>query len=115
MVNIRAEREDDAEFFRKHDIHYISFKIPDVATPDPSTIEQAVQWIEQEIDAGRTVLVHCAKGRGRSATLVAAYLMAEQGLGIEQATEILVNKRKLTKIEDRHRQVLMAWKNARSG
>lgn len=109
VVNIRAEREDDTAFYRKHQIDYISYKIPDVAAPDPDTIEQAVQWMRQEITSGRTVLVHCAKGRGRSATLAAAYLMATDGITLDQAVKILEEKRKLTKIETRHRQVLTAW------
>ena len=109
VVNIRAEREDDIHFYHEHQIEYISYKIPDVAAPDPDTIDQAVQWMQHEIAAGRTVLVHCAKGRGRSATLAAAYLMADEGLTLEQAVKMLEEKRKLTKIEARHRQVLTTW------
>jgi protein-tyrosine phosphatase len=109
VVNIRAEREDDTSFYQIHQIDYISFKTPDVAAPDPDTIDQAVQWMQHEIAGGRTVLVHCAKGRGRSATLTAAYLMAAEGLSLDQAVELLENKRRLTKIEARHRQVLAAW------
>jgi len=109
VVNIRAEREDDTAFYQEHQIDYITYKIPDVAAPDPDTIDQAVQWMQHEIAGGRTVLVHCAKGRGRSATLAAAYLMAAEGLTLDQAVKILEEKRKLTKIETRHRQVLTAW------
>jgi protein-tyrosine phosphatase len=109
VVNIRAEHEDDTNFYREHSIDYVSYKIPDVAAPDPDTIEQAVQWMRYEIENGQTVLVHCAKGRGRSATLAAAYLMAAEGLTLDQAIQLLEEKRKLTKIEGRHRQVLSAW------
>ena len=115
VVNIRAEREDDIHFYHEHQIEYISYKIPDVATPDPDTIDQAVQWMQHEIAAGRTVLVHCAKGRGRSATLAAAYLMADEGLTLEQAVKMLEEKRRLTKIETRHRQVLNSWSEKSTG
>ena len=59
--------------------------------------------------AGRTVLVHCAKGRGRSATLAAAYLMREEGLSFEAARDALREKRELSKLEARHKAVLDAW------
>jgi protein-tyrosine phosphatase len=113
VVNIRAEREDNTEFYNRNNIEYISFKIPDVATPDPGTIEQAVIWMQQETSNGRIVLVHCAKGRGRSATLAAAYLMADQGMTIDQSVDALEESRKLTKIESRHRQALASWQESR--
>jgi protein-tyrosine phosphatase len=53
--------------------------------------------------------VHCAKGRGRSATLVAAYLMKVHKLSFEQAQALLSGKRRLVKLEDRHQKVLEAW------
>jgi protein-tyrosine phosphatase len=109
VVNIRAEREDDVAFYNQNNIEYTSFKVPDVATPDPGTIEQAVTWMQQKIASGRIVLVHCAKGRGRSATLAAAYLMADEGLTVDQAVELLEKNRKLTKIESRHRHALETW------
>jgi protein-tyrosine phosphatase len=55
------------------------------------------------------VLVHCAKGRGRSATILAAYLMREAGYSYEEARDLLKSKRKLSKLEDRHQLVLQDW------
>jgi protein-tyrosine phosphatase len=114
VVNIRAEREDDVDFYAHHNIHYITFKIPDVAAPDPETIEQAVTWMEQEATSAGVIMVHCAKGRGRSATLAVAFLMTDQGMNLDQAIDLLESKRKLTKIESRHRQVLTDWESQRA-
>ena len=115
VINIRAEREDDTAFYDAHDINYIRYFVPDVSTPAPEIIEDAVEWITAQTQTGRAVLVHCAKGRGRSATLLAGYLMRAHGLPYEQAAQLIKSRRQLTKLEDRHRQVLLTWQQAYPG
>ena len=109
VVNIRAERDDDVDFYRAHDIAYVRYHVPDLQLPDEAVITDAVAWMKQQVEAGRTVLVHCAKGRGRSAILLAAYLMREHGLSYEEAQRLLTSKRRLTKLEERHRRRLLTW------
>lgn len=109
VVNIRSEREDDTAFYEAHDIRHQRYCVPDVEVPSEAVISDAVRWIDAQVRSGRKVLVHCAKGRGRSATLVAAYLIQSQGLTFDQARELLKAKRPLTKLEDRHRTRLETW------
>lgn len=109
VVNIRAERADETSFYDQHGITHVRYMVPDVQVPDEATITDAVDWIKAQVDDGRVVLVHCAKGRGRSATLLAAHLMREQGLTFDQANRLLKSRRPLTKLEPKHREVLEQW------
>ena len=53
----------------------------------------AVAEIADEIRRGGAVLVHCAMGKQRSATVVAAYLMAQHSLGVDEAIDFVRSKR----------------------
>ena len=55
------------------------------------------------------MLIHCAKGRGRSATVLAAYLMKTEGMSFDAVRDLLHSRRELVKLEDRHRRVLESW------
>ena len=72
-------------------------------------LDDAVDWIEAQILDDRVVLIHCAKGRGRSATVLAAYLMDAQGMTFDEVDELLTMKRPLVKLQHRHREVLESW------
>lgn len=109
VINIRAERADETSFYDRHGITHVRYLVPDIGVPDEAIISDAVDWIAAQVADGRAVLVHCAKGRGRSATLLAAYLMRERGLSYDQAADLLKSRRALVKLEDRHRQALEAW------
>lgn len=109
VVNIRAERDDDVALYTQQDIAYLRLEVLDVMVPSPAQLDQGVQFIRENTEAGRSVLVHCAKGRGRSATLLAAYLMRYEGYSYDQARELLVSKRSLVNLQGRHQRALESW------
>jgi len=109
VVDIRAERQDDVAFYQKHDIRYVRYRVPDMMVPEGDMITEAVDWVQAQVDDGCVVLVHCAKGRGRSAALLAAYLMRQEAMTFDQARDLMKSKRSLTKLESRHRRTLEAW------
>lgn len=109
VVDMRAERKADAAFFAEHGIVHRQYRVPDVTVPGPAILDDAVEWIDTQLADGRKVLVHCAKGRGRSATVLAAYLMKTGGLTFDEVADLLTSRRSLVKLQDRHRTVLEAW------
>ncbi len=109
VLDTRAERTSDHAFYETHGMTHLEVLVPDVTVPDEAVLTEAVSWIDDQIADGRTVLIHCAKGRGRSATVIAAYLMKSEGLSFDEVRDLLHSRRELVKLEDRHRRVLESW------
>jgi hypothetical protein len=109
VVDVRAERTADLAFYDEHAIAHRRFPVPDIGVPDERILTEAVDWMDVQLADGRTVLVHCAKGRGRSATVLAAYLMRDAGMSFDEVSELLRSRRALIKLQARHRDVLESW------
>jgi len=109
VVNIRAERHDDVDVYERHGIDYLQLKVLDILVPPPEILSEGVAFIHRHVQAGNVVLVHCAKGRGRSVTLLAAYFMYHDGMSFEEVDDMLREKRPLSNLQSRHRTVLTEW------
>ena len=80
------------------------------AAPTTAQIERGVQWAAQQAAAGRAVLVHCAHGHGRSATVLGAILIA-QGLapGAAEAEALMKVQRPRVRLNRRQKAALQEW------
>ena len=60
---------------------------PDVIVSG-DTHREAIAWVDERIDQGKKVLVHCRFGVGRTGTFVTAYLL-KYGLNMKGAAKLL--------------------------
>ncbi|MCH2178756.1 MAG: dual specificity protein phosphatase family protein [Mariniblastus sp.] len=93
VVNTCAEYPGPTEQYHHYDIDQLRVPTVDFTHPSLATIETAVDYMDQEIAKGHKVYVHCKAGRGRSATVVACWLMKNKGLSAQEAQDCMLRKR----------------------
>jgi atypical dual specificity phosphatase len=74
-----------AEFTR--DLNVVTGHVPmqDHQPPSIDALGRAVEFIEEQVTAGKAVLVHCLAGEGRTGCVLAAYLVRTKGLDADEA------------------------------
>jgi hypothetical protein len=63
------------------DVNYRRFAIPDTSVIDDAGYDRILDYISAELDAGRVVNCHCWGGKGRTGTVVGAWLIDNEGVG----------------------------------
>jgi protein tyrosine phosphatase (PTP) superfamily phosphohydrolase (DUF442 family) len=74
VVNMRGEYDEQKHGFAPE--HYCYLPTVDNHAPTLEHLRRGAQFIQQELDAGRKVYIHCWEGVGRAPTMLAAYLVS---------------------------------------
>ncbi len=75
------------------DVQYLHLDVEDYGAPTLEALDQAVDYIDLQIRQGRPVMVHCAAGKGRTGTVLAAYLVKKQNLTAEKSIQRIRSSR----------------------
>lgn len=71
--------------------------------------DEASKFISDAICDGSNVLVHCAYGRSRSATIVASYLIHAFGMDVDRVLQLLKSKRGIVEPNPHYVKQLRAY------
>jgi atypical dual specificity phosphatase len=93
VVNTCEEYAGPVAEYEKFGIRQLRIPTVDFTHPTLADVEKAVEFIENQRRNGGKVYVHCKAGRGRSATVVACWLIAAKGLNRQQAQRLLSERR----------------------
>jgi hypothetical protein len=95
------------------------FPIPDNGVISDAGYDEILEYIRDEIAAGRVVYVHCWGGKGRTGTVVGAWLIEQEGLGYPEVLDRLQELRAGTRkahhrVPDTHDQARVLKHRARA-
>ena len=100
---------DDVPNYHPEEFTYINLRVRDMG--QDKGISRVFENAFQDLDAimqdeSARVLVHCAAGRNRSATLTIAYLMHREGVTLEKALKRVSSKRRVFIMKDNRHELM---------
>lgn len=78
IVDLRAEDRDDEERLRATGIRFLHLPTPDLEPATTGMLDRGVRFVQEQVEQGTKVLIHCQHGIGR-APLLALCVLVEQG------------------------------------
>ncbi len=92
VVSLQGERHDEDAFRDLQPDGYLRLPTLDHTAPTLAQLRMGAAFIDEAVRAGKTVLVHCHAGVGRSTLLCTCYLIYA-GMDLEEAWQTVRAKR----------------------
>ena len=101
-VNVEINlSEEDNELPPKTGISsYTWLPVPDGGAPTQEQLSIGVGIIESVVNSGLKIYIHCRNGHARSPSLIAAYLVKYESMNLEEAYNLIKEKRPEVHIEE---------------
>ena len=91
-----AQLLEEEAMARDRGVAYRRLPIPFMDVPTTDRMSEIQQTIEEALDAGRTVYIHCLGGTGRTGTVLGCYLV-EHEVSVAEALAEIQRRRRWTK------------------
>jgi protein-tyrosine phosphatase len=102
VVDTRSEYCDDEQAMRKENIELLHLPAPDTYPLTVAQLSEGAAWVDQRIQQGGRVLIHCEHGVGRSVLLTCAALTYG---GMDAYSALALVQAKRWQAAPNHRQV----------
>jgi len=106
VVNTCQEYAGPVQVYAEHSIEQLYLPTVDFVPPSLAFVEQGVDFIQRNVQAGKPVYVHCKAGRARSVTIVLCWLIEAKGMTPEEAQQFLQLQRRQSMPTIYQRQVV---------
>jgi atypical dual specificity phosphatase len=93
VINMCQEYPGPVDAYKKLGIEQLWLPTIDFQPPSLKHVSQGVDFIQQVVDRGDKVYVHCKAGRARSATVVLCWLVKHRKMSVVEAQTHLLLKR----------------------
>ncbi|SMP53977.1 atypical dual specificity phosphatase [Neorhodopirellula lusitana] len=93
VVNTCEEYAGPVVEYGEHGIVQLHIPTTDFTAPSLADVETAVQFVQEHVERGEVVYIHCKAGRARSATVALCWLVAHRGMSADEAQALLLAKR----------------------
>lgn len=93
VVNTCEEYAGPVVEYERHGIEQLRIPTTDFTHPRLEDVARAVEFVQQHVEAGESVYIHCKAGRARSATVALCWLMKYRGLSMDEGQAKLLESR----------------------
>lgn len=112
VIDMRAERKDDAALLGKHGIELLHLPAPDHFAPSRDQLESGTQWALARLEKGGKVYTHCQHGVGRG-PLMGLCILVGRGMAPQTAYSLMRQHRWQATLNDRQLAALADFSAAR--
>jgi atypical dual specificity phosphatase len=93
VVNTCEEYAGPKAQYAAFEIEQLHIPTTDFTHPQLEDVDRAVEFIQEHVEAGESVYIHCKAGRARSATVALCWLMKYRGMTMHEAQARLLESR----------------------